>query len=109
MAKTPKRPTQTKKTIAEFTGTAKAPVKIEVRITDTSYEVDLLVDDIDKKRAWFEPRADSQGWFKLVYSADGPNGDPWIIGKIRFAFDTNDLDQHFGNIACVQMSKRMDE
>lgn len=112
MAKAPKRtakPTRGKKASAEFTGTANAPVKIEIRITDASYEVDLLADDIDKKRAWFEPRADAQGWFKLVYSADGPNGDPWTIGKIRFAFDPNDLDNHFGNVAGVKLSKPTDE
>jgi hypothetical protein len=112
MAKAPKRtpkPGRGKKASAEFTGTAHALVQIEVRITDDSYEVDLLADDIDKKRAWFEPRADAQGWFKLVYSADGPTGDPWIIGKIRFAFDANDLDSHFGNLTGVKFSKAMEE
>ena len=111
MAKAPKRiakPTRGKKAYAEFTGTANGPVRIEVRITDASYEVDLLADDIDKKRAWFEPPADAKGWFNLVYSADGPTGDPWPIGKIRFAFDTNDLDDHFGNVAGVKFMNAAD-
>ena len=111
MAKTPKRtdeapkqPRRGKKAVAEFTGTANASVKIEVRITDSTYEADILADDIDKKRVWFETPEDAQGWCSLVYSADGPTGDPWPIGKIRFVFDLNELDTHFGNVSGVTLT-----
>jgi hypothetical protein len=80
------------------TATAKALVRVEARITDAKYEVDILKNDIDNKRVWFEAPTDDQGWMKLLYSADGPTGDPWPIGKIRIYLDPDQLDANFGNL-----------
>lgn len=63
--------------------TADASVELEIQITDADYEIGALADDFKYERAWVEEKADKQGWRKLVYSADGPTGDPWQIGKIR--------------------------
>jgi hypothetical protein len=64
---------------------ADASVELEIQITDPDYEVTALTDDFRFERAWIEGTADKQGWRKLVYSADGPTGDPWQVGKIRTA------------------------
>jgi hypothetical protein len=90
MAKSKKRPP------VQLTGTAKAknaPVRVEARITDSKYEVRLLNEDIHFKRVWFEPPADDEGWMKLLYSADGPEGDPWQIGKVRVYLDSEELER----------------
>lgn len=62
---------------------ADASVELEIQITDPDYEVTALADDFRYERAWVEGTADQQGWRKLVYSADGPTGDPWQVGKIK--------------------------
>jgi hypothetical protein len=97
MAKAKKRP------VVHLNGRAKpkasAPVRIEVRINDPKYEVELLKEDIQFKRVWFEPPADKEGWVKLMYSADGPTGDPWQIGKIKVYLDAEVLDRNFGDLA----------
>ncbi len=112
MGKAPKRgskPTKKasggKKAVAFFVGTASAPLRVEVRITDPTYERGILADDIDKKRAWFETPADADGWFRFVYSADGPTGDPWVIGKIRFVLDSDSLDPHFANLTGIRIQE----
>ena len=64
---------------------ADASVELEIQIIDPDYEVGALADDIRYERAWAEGTADKLGWRKLVYSADGPTGDPWQIGKIKIA------------------------
>jgi hypothetical protein len=87
MAKPKKRPV----VHLEGTATANAQVRVEVRITDSKYEVGILKDDIRTKRVWFEPPPDDEGWMKLLYSADGPTGDPIPIGKLRIYLDSEKL------------------
>jgi hypothetical protein len=86
-----------------LTGTAitkaKAPVRIEAKITDSKYEVGLLKEDIHFKRVWSEPHADADGWMKLLYSADGPTGDPWPIGKVKICLDSDQLDENIGDLS----------
>jgi hypothetical protein len=93
MAKSKKRP------VVHLEGTATAMVKVEVRITDAKYEVKLLKEDLHFKRAWIEPPADADGWMKLLYSADGPEGDPWAIGKLRILLDPEKLDRNLGDFS----------
>jgi hypothetical protein len=81
MAKAPKP--RGRKAVAVLTGTADGSVRVEVWITDPEYTVDAFANDVKYQRVWFEGKADAQGWKKLVYSADGPTGNPWQIGKIR--------------------------
>jgi hypothetical protein len=90
-----------KRSVVHLTGsaTAKAKAKLDVRITDPKYDVALLTEDIHFKRVWFESPADADGWMKLFYSADGPNGDPWAIGKVRIYLDSEALDQNFGDFS----------
>src|SRR5688572_28615897 len=64
MAKAPKKPTKppepaprSKRSTGLLTGTANVQVRVEVKITDKFYELDLLADDIRHKRVWFEPPA----------------------------------------------------
>lgn len=104
MAKPKKRPV----VYLEGTAMANARVRLQVRITDAKYESNLLKEDIQFKRIWFEPPADKNGWMKLLYSADGPTGDPWPIGKIKIYLDSELLDQNFGNFAdlAVEESKK---
>lgn len=82
----PKRPKDTRQ-VAELHGNATAPVHVEVRITDPNYAIKLLSDDVKHERVRFEGPADRDGWLKLLYSADGPTGDPFRIGKIRLTLD----------------------
>ena len=93
MAKPKKRPA------VYLEGTANAKVRIEARITDSKYEVELLKEDLHFKRVWFEGPADPNGWMKLIYSADGPEGDPWAIGKVRVSLDAEQLDRNFGDLS----------
>lgn len=95
MAKPKKRPV----VHLEGLATATAKIHVQARITDSKYRVELLKEDIHFKRVWLEPPADEEGWMKLLYSADGPTGDPWPIGKVRVSIDTNELDQNFGNFS----------
>jgi len=101
MAKAKKSP------VVHLAGTAKAsaPVRIEARINDPKYEVELLKEDIHFKRVWFEPPADEEGWMKLLYSADGPTGDPWQIGKVRIYLDPDGLDRNFGDLSNLTIEK----
>ncbi len=95
MAKSKKRPV----VHLEGAATAKAKVRVEARITDSNYEVGILKDDIHNKRVWFEAPPDPDGWMKLLYSADGPTGDPIPIGKIKIHLDAEQLDANFGNLS----------
>jgi hypothetical protein len=101
MAKLKKRPA----VHLEGTATAKAKVRIEARITDSKYRVELLKEDIHFKRVSLESPADEEGWMKLLYSADGPTGDPWPIGKVRVSLDTDELDQNFGNFSNLSIEE----
>lgn len=87
------------------TATANIPARIEVQITDPKYAVEILADDIDNERVWFEAPADDQGWMKLYYSADGPTGDPFPIGRIKIHFDLSDLDDNFGDFSELTWEK----
>jgi hypothetical protein len=93
----------------EGAATANAKARLEVRITDSKYEVSLLKEDIQFKRVWFEPPADKDGWMKLLYSADGPTGDPWPIGKIKIYLDPKQLDQNFGNFTDLTVEEAKKE
>jgi hypothetical protein len=90
-------------------GTATAKVRVDVRITDSKYEVGILKEDIHFKRVWFEPPADDKGWMKLLYSADGPTGDPWPIGKVRIYLNTNELNQNFGDLSNLTIEEAKKE
>ncbi len=92
----------------EGSATANAKVRVEVRITDSKYEVGILQDDIDNKRVWFEAPPDTDGWMKLLYSADGPTGAPIPIGKVRISLDADQLDVNFGNLSdlTIEESKK---
>lgn len=72
---------QGKKTVLKYS--ADASVELEIQISDPDYEIDRLAKDFEYGRAWVEGKEDKDSWRKLVYSADGPTGDPWQIGKIR--------------------------
>ena len=95
MAKPKKRPV----VHLRGTATASAKARVEMQITDPKYEVGILKDDIVYKRVWFEALSDDEGWMKLLYSADGPTGDPWPIGKVKICFDLNEPDQNFGDLS----------
>jgi hypothetical protein len=90
-----------------LTGTAKATAaaRIEARITDAHYDMDAFEYDIKNKRVWFEAPPDEQGWMKLLYSADGPTGDTFPIGKIRIYLDPKDLDQNFGDLSQLTIKR----
>lgn len=105
MAKAKKRP------VIHLTGTATANAKIgiEVLITDSMYEVGILKDDIQNKRVWFEAPEDKDGWMKLLYSADGPTGDPIPIGKVRIHIDSDNLDPNFGDLSGLAMEESKKE
>jgi hypothetical protein len=105
MAKAKKRPV----VHLEGTATANAKVKVEVRITDSMYEVGILKDDIENKRVWFEPPADAEGWMKLLYSADGPTGDPIPIGKVKVYLDAEKLDVNFGDLSDLTIKEAKKE
>lgn len=73
-----------------------ASVTLQAMINDPKYETDILTEDIHFKRVWSLMPADGEGWMKLVYSADGPTGDPWQIGRVRMhpghpVFELGDL------------------
>lgn len=72
---------QGKKPVMKYS--ADASVELEIHISDPDYEIEGLAKDFEYERAWVEGKEDKEGWRKLVYSADGPTGDPWQIGKIR--------------------------
>jgi hypothetical protein len=95
MAKSKKRP------VIHLRGaaTATAKVVVEARITDSVYEAAALTDDIRTKRAWLEGPPDDEGWMKLLYSADGPTGDPIPVGKVRITLDPDALDPNFGDLS----------
>jgi len=103
MAKAKKRP------VIHLAGTANAKVRIEARITDSKYEVELLKEDLHFKRVWFESPADKDGWMKLMYSADGPEGDPWAIGKVRVCFDSEKLDRNLGDLSDLTIEETKKE
>jgi hypothetical protein len=91
-----------KRATVHLEGAAKANakvVKIEAKITDPNYEVAFLKDDIQHKRVWLEAQPDADGWTKLLYSADGPTGDPISIGKIKVNLDSQNLDPNFGDFS----------
>ncbi len=105
MAKAKKRP------VVHLAGTATASAKVlvEVRITDSMYEAGALKDDIRYKRVWFEPPADVEGWMKLLYSADGPTGDPIPVGKVRIYLDPKELDRNFGDLSDLTLEEAKKE
>jgi len=102
MAKEKKRPT----VYLAGTATVKAKVQIEAKITDSKYEVGLLKEDIHFKRVGFEPPTGDEGWMKLLYSADGPTGDPFPIGKVRIYLDADELDQNFGDMTYLSIDEK---
>lgn len=86
-----------KRPIVHLEGSAKykktkAKVEIEVKITDPNYEFGILKDDIRTKRLWMEAPPDDEGWMKLLYSADGPTGDPIPVGKIKIGLAREQLE-----------------
>ncbi|MHB1423454.1 MAG: hypothetical protein ACYC3I_09730 [Gemmataceae bacterium] len=93
----------------EGTATVNAKVRVEARITDAKYEVELLKEDLHFKRAWIEPPADADGWMKLLYSADGPEGDPWPIGKLRIMLDVENLDPNLGDLSDLTIEETKKE
>src|SRR5579885_1144795 len=99
MAKSRESGVKPKRTALRLTGTARAPVAVDAVISDPEYKLDTLSDDIKYQRVWFEGPADADGWMLLMYSADGPTGDPWQVGKIRFSVDPGALEAHFGDIS----------
>jgi hypothetical protein len=105
MAKVKKRPV----VHLEGTATANAKVRVEVRITDSMYEVSILKDDIKNKRVWFETPPDAGGWMKLLYSADGPTGDPIPIGKVKVCLDAEELDVNFGGLSDLTIEEAKKE
>jgi hypothetical protein len=89
-----------KRPVVDLAGTAKdkrtkAKVNVEVKITDPIYEFGIIKDDIRAKRLWLESPPDANGWMKLLYSADGPTGDPIPVGKIKFDVDAHEFDVNF--------------
>jgi hypothetical protein len=108
MAKPKKRPVVRLEGTAKYKRTKKE-VKVEVRITDSMYEVSILKDDIKNKRVWCEAPADADGWMKLLYSADGPTGDPISVGKVKVSLDAENLDPNFGNISDLKIEEASKE
>lgn len=90
-----------KMTVIHLKATTKVsePVSVEVIVNDPKYDTNLLIEDIHFKRVWFEQPPDKDGWLKLVYSSDGPTGDPWQIGKIKFHLEHTRLDLCFGDFS----------
>jgi hypothetical protein len=93
----------------EGSATANVKVRVKVRITDSKYEVELLKEDLHFKRAWVEPPADADGWMKLLYSADGPEGDPWPIGKLRILLDAEKIDPNLGDLSDLTIGEAKKE
>ncbi|MBX9681616.1 MAG: hypothetical protein K2X38_22905 [Gemmataceae bacterium] len=87
----------------------KAKVNVEVKITDSVYEFEIMKDDIRAKRLWMELPPDDDGWMKLLYSADGPTGDPIPVGKIRFNLSAEDLDPNFGDLSNLKLEEAKKE
>jgi len=89
-----------KRPVVHLEGTAKykktkAKVNVEVKITDSVYELSIMKDDIRARRLWLEAPPDDDGWMKLLYSADGPTGDPIPVGKIKFDVGAKEFDPNF--------------
>jgi hypothetical protein len=103
VAKTPNPSRKGRKAVALLTGKANGPLHVEVRIVDPEYTVEAFSDDIKYQRVWFEGTPDSQGWVKLVYSADGPDGNPWQIGNIRFTFDPSEITSNLQNVTSLSV------
>jgi hypothetical protein len=108
MAKSKKRP------VVHLAGTAKykrtkKKVEVEARITDPVYEFGILKDDIKNERVWLEPPPDDDGWMKLLYSADGPTGDPIPIGRIKIHLDAEQLDVSFGDFSNLTIEEAKKE
>lgn len=108
MAKPKKRP------VVYLEGTAqvkspKAKVNVEVKITDPVYEFGIMKDDIRTKRLWLEPPADKDGWMKLLYSADGPTGDPIPVGKMRLNHGTEHLNVTFADLSHLKVEEAKKE
>jgi hypothetical protein len=104
MAKAKKRP------VVHLEGTAKvkrtkANVRVEAKITDSNYEFGILKDDIRTKRVWLESPPDDDGWMKLLYSADGPTGDPIPVGKLRINHDTEHLEVTFADLSHLKVEE----
>lgn len=98
----------TKRPVVHLSGTAKYKktiVNVEVKITDFVYEFGILKDDIRGKRLWLEAPPDNDGWMKLLYSADGPTGDPIPIGKIKFDVDAEQFDPNFGDFSNLTLKQ----
>ncbi len=108
MAKGSKTRSGGKRTTRLLAGNANGPLNVEVQVIDPEYLIDALSDDIKYQRVWTDGEADAGGWVVLVYSADGPNGDPWQIGKIRFTFNPKDIDSHLQTLANLSV-RRIDE
>lgn len=105
MAKKRKQPVGGKKPVASFRGSLKGPLKFEILVLDKYFEFGALDKDIKRERVSFEGPADDEGWMDLFFSADGPTGDPFPIGKIRFQLNQEALDGHFENLSTITLEQ----
>lgn len=83
----------------------KAKVNVVVEITDSVYEFGIMKDDIRAKRLWLEAPPDVVGWMKLLYSADGPTGDPIPVGKIKVDVDAGEFDPNFRDFSDLKLQE----
>lgn len=103
-----------KRPVVYLDGTAKVKgtktkVNVEVKIADSQYEFGIMKDDIRTKRLWLEAPPDEDGWMKLLYSADGPTGDPIPIGKIRISQATEYLAITFVDLSHLNIKEAKKE
>ena len=99
-----------KRPVVHLEGTAKhkrtkEQVNVEVKITDPVYEFGIMKDDIRTRRLWLESPPDEEGWIKLLYSADGPTGDPIPVGKLRIKNDAEHLDATFADLSRLKVEE----
>jgi hypothetical protein len=88
---------------------AKTKVNFEVKITDAVYEFAILTDDIRAKRLWLDSGRDKVGWIRLLYSADGPTGDPISVGRIRFEIEAEEFDPNFRDFSNLKLNELKEE
>jgi hypothetical protein len=103
-----------KRPVVHLQGTVKhkktnATVKVQVKITDPVYEFGIMKDDIRAERLWLDVPPDADGWIKLLYSADGPTGDPIPIGKLKFDRDAKKLDPNFRDFTNLRLKAPSNE
>jgi hypothetical protein len=103
-----------KRPVVDLQGTVKhkktkATVNVQVKITDPIYEFGIMKDDIRAKRLWLDVAPDAGGWIKLLYSADGPTGDPIPIGKIKFDRAAKTADPIFRDFTNLKLNTPRNE